>query len=456
MAGPGQVSNDPATRRFQRVLRMVAELHKHGYQRLRIVPRSAGRGIGIAPRTWITGGTLAEGHDRQAAWYSIADTNRYFGWTDAAEDDARALAAKFVSRFPHLVEAARGRDWQYAGWYAEMLGWAERGRLPYSGEHAEGRETAGRAACLLPAAPSGDDTDVSAYDACPTIDCPVPYNEAIRVVHSARQLLARFDRHGTAEHDVTERIFGRFLRTLYVANIVMGDFDGPLFDRGPLPLIFTAGVANVFARAANLLTVRMCLHTLARGHRAVYCGGYPYFDTAYYSGGLRALVDRLEEFCVLARRRQWLDLRDDPDLQTIRPFGPGEGRDTIAASCWPPIYHVRSSPNLPWGPPVGYEPRLETHGDGARTVIWDDTAHARRHRVERIEQWEPRHGFQFRTAEGFDFTFVLLTRSLYDAHVKQLLPQPRELDTDESVQHFFQVSEPNGLEDEVAASAPEN
>jgi hypothetical protein len=66
----------------------------------------------------------------------------------------------------------------------------------------------------------------------------------------------------------------------------------------------------------------MFTHTLARGHRGTYFGsGYPYFDRAYRSGGLRALMERLDELCATARRHQWTWLHDDPELDLIRPVG---------------------------------------------------------------------------------------------------------------------------------------
>ena len=58
--------------------------------------------------------------------------NKYFDWQDAEKDDARGLAVKFVQRFPELVREGEGRDWAYAGWFVEMLGFAEKGQFPIS------------------------------------------------------------------------------------------------------------------------------------------------------------------------------------------------------------------------------------------------------------------------------------------------------------------------------------
>ena len=140
---------DPQIRRAQRVLLMVHELHKRGYQRLRIVPGVSPSGAywrcSVTPitNTLTTHGALFRDYDRDAAHYTSGMENRYFDWRDAEQDTARRLASKFVERFPDITAKGLGRDWAYAGWYAEMLGLAERGCLPiayadwYPGEHDE-------------------------------------------------------------------------------------------------------------------------------------------------------------------------------------------------------------------------------------------------------------------------------------------------------------------------------
>lgn len=129
-------SADPILRRCQRVLLMVHELHKRGYQRLRIMPGMSASGmhwrVCITPISNVlrTHGAMAVDYSRMSAVYCSADENLFFGWDDAREDSARALADKFQRRFPALLSAAEGSDWDYAGWYVEMLGLAESGALP--------------------------------------------------------------------------------------------------------------------------------------------------------------------------------------------------------------------------------------------------------------------------------------------------------------------------------------
>jgi hypothetical protein len=139
MAAPQQVSvappGDVSLRRSLRVLAMVAELHKAGYQRLRvaagmspsgcywrchITPADNVRANGWEPQDWEDG----------LATYTSGDEDLYFGWNDAPGKSARHLAQLFLERFPELAKRGAGRDRPYAGWFVGMLGAAENGRLP--------------------------------------------------------------------------------------------------------------------------------------------------------------------------------------------------------------------------------------------------------------------------------------------------------------------------------------
>jgi hypothetical protein len=113
-------------RRSNRLIRMVSELHRMGYQLLRIMPYEyplAWR-MSIAPKDVFSvehGARLvASTYDWPS--YSSAQENRYFDWQDASQDNARGLANKFITRFPEVANAGRGRDWEYAGWLDELLG----------------------------------------------------------------------------------------------------------------------------------------------------------------------------------------------------------------------------------------------------------------------------------------------------------------------------------------------
>lgn len=126
---------DADKRRALRLLGMVHELHKIGYQLLRIVPGMAPsgcywrchitsadnvRGNGWEPKDWEEG----------IALYTSGDEDKYFGWKDAPGKNARLLASLFIERFPAIAAKGSGWDWAYAGWYVTMLGAAEAGEFP--------------------------------------------------------------------------------------------------------------------------------------------------------------------------------------------------------------------------------------------------------------------------------------------------------------------------------------
>lgn len=122
---------------------MVGELHKRGYQKLRVMPFMSPSGNHW--RCWIGPDTLfyrdhgaylrdTGFNETQAqtlsARYTSGDENRYFGWQDCENDDARSLADKFVVRFARLAGEGKGWSYTYAGWYQRLLGLAESGWLP--------------------------------------------------------------------------------------------------------------------------------------------------------------------------------------------------------------------------------------------------------------------------------------------------------------------------------------
>jgi hypothetical protein len=132
-------------RRAVRVLAMVADLHKRGYQRLRVMPFMSPSGaywrcwIGPAKFFYRNHGAILRGDlslddEVQAratiAGYTSGQENEYFGWKDAQMNDARSLADKFLNRFHVVADSGHGWDYPYAGWYQRLLGLAEAGWLP--------------------------------------------------------------------------------------------------------------------------------------------------------------------------------------------------------------------------------------------------------------------------------------------------------------------------------------
>ncbi len=135
---------DATIRRAVRVLAMVGELHRRGYQKLRAMPYLSASGsywrCCIGPDTLFYrdhGAYLSDiGLDDASpakdliARYTTGSDNHYFDWRDAETDDARALADKFIIRFATLARQGEGWSYDYAGWYQRLLGLAERGWMP--------------------------------------------------------------------------------------------------------------------------------------------------------------------------------------------------------------------------------------------------------------------------------------------------------------------------------------
>jgi hypothetical protein len=129
----GAPPENPLYRRCVRVLSMVHELHKAGYQRLRILPMMSPSGvhwrgvITFADNVATDGYRILREEDDLVARYTSGQDNEYFGWKDATHASARELADLFLQRFPEIARKGEGLDWAYAGWLTDVLGYAELG-----------------------------------------------------------------------------------------------------------------------------------------------------------------------------------------------------------------------------------------------------------------------------------------------------------------------------------------
>jgi hypothetical protein len=133
---------EPHVRCAVRVLAMVGELHRRGYQKLRVMPFMSPSGN--AWRCWIGPDTLfyrnhgaylceTDFSDMQSTSLSARYTtgaDHYFDWQDAEHDDDRSLADKFLARFTKLASHGEGWSYAYAGWYQRLLGLADLGWMP--------------------------------------------------------------------------------------------------------------------------------------------------------------------------------------------------------------------------------------------------------------------------------------------------------------------------------------
>jgi DNA-binding transcriptional ArsR family regulator len=124
---PGPDGAPPSHMLCRRVLLMVQELHRRGYERLRVAPGLSPSGLhwrcSIVPVGHVRRdhGALAVGEDEIAADYDSGQGVRFFDWADAEHDPPVALAGKFLDRFPDLARRGWGNDPDYARWYGGML-----------------------------------------------------------------------------------------------------------------------------------------------------------------------------------------------------------------------------------------------------------------------------------------------------------------------------------------------
>ena len=124
-----------ALRDAGRLIAMVHELHKAGYQRIRICPAMAPNGIhwrctiSYAANVGEDGYAFGADPNGQVARYTSGDGARYFGWPDGDRLTARQMAQRFLTAFPVIAEKGAGLDWPYAGWLTDVLGYAEQGKF---------------------------------------------------------------------------------------------------------------------------------------------------------------------------------------------------------------------------------------------------------------------------------------------------------------------------------------
>lgn len=130
-------TDDASYRRCTRVLAMVHELHKAGYQRVRILPMLSPSGCHWRGIITYSDNVADDGYhildwdmDDQigsVARYTSGQQNEFFDWQDAHALNARQLAQCFLERFPLIAQKGQGCDWAYAGWLTDVLGQAEAG-----------------------------------------------------------------------------------------------------------------------------------------------------------------------------------------------------------------------------------------------------------------------------------------------------------------------------------------
>lgn len=112
----------------RKLMAVVAELHRRGYESLRIVPGLSPSGCHWrcefvpASRCFPDDGALLKrGGGRNVPCYSTAEGLGAFGWPDAAARTVEELADRFQAKLSALLAGCRDPDPAYVRWFQETL-----------------------------------------------------------------------------------------------------------------------------------------------------------------------------------------------------------------------------------------------------------------------------------------------------------------------------------------------
>lgn len=111
-------------RRAARLLLAVHELHKRGFQNLFLRCYMSASG-----HHWRCE-LLGPGGDLPIATYSSADEADYFELRNISGANFKTLADRIAAEFQGGLEAARGWNFENAGWVASLIPWVQAGLLP--------------------------------------------------------------------------------------------------------------------------------------------------------------------------------------------------------------------------------------------------------------------------------------------------------------------------------------
>jgi hypothetical protein len=140
----------------QKLLRMLAELHRRGLHGLRLAPGLSASGqhwrCAIVPLARVdpTHGAREQIGNLLAARYSSAEDYHYFGWNDGGRMSVPEMADSFQRTFVALCQHGQGQDPVYANWFLHVLVAAEGGALPVAYADSDVGEPGERLATTKP------------------------------------------------------------------------------------------------------------------------------------------------------------------------------------------------------------------------------------------------------------------------------------------------------------------
>ncbi len=105
----------------QKLLFMVEELHKRGFENLRIIPSLSPSGIHWRCK-------FVNGKKNKCYWlYPLSEEN-----SEEIKQTTSELADLFIKERNNFIETCKGENKEYTKWFSEMLCSLDVGELPYA------------------------------------------------------------------------------------------------------------------------------------------------------------------------------------------------------------------------------------------------------------------------------------------------------------------------------------
>ena len=118
-------------------LEVVGELHKQGYELIRIFPYFSPSGCywrcivstkdcfdtkyGLRPKTV---------SEKEALHYSSVSMYKYFNLINYEKKSIKKFAKRLLKKYPLLKKKGKGQDTKYVKWYEKLLNIAKQGNIP--------------------------------------------------------------------------------------------------------------------------------------------------------------------------------------------------------------------------------------------------------------------------------------------------------------------------------------
>lgn len=121
-----------------KLLEVVGELHKQGYELIRIFPYFSPSGCywrcvvstkdcsdtkyGLKPNN--------SSEKKEALFYSSGSMYKYFDLLDYEKKSLKQIAKRLLMKYPLLKKKGKGQDTKYKIWYEKLLTLAKQGNIP--------------------------------------------------------------------------------------------------------------------------------------------------------------------------------------------------------------------------------------------------------------------------------------------------------------------------------------